>query len=378
MEYRKFGNTGKMVSALGFGCMRFPVINKDPGNIDEVQSARLLHHAIEQGINYFDTAWFYHGGNSESFVGKTIHGRLRQKIFLATKLPPTEVHSYDDMDRILNEQLRRLQTDYLDFYLLHALNKRYWNHLKNLNVIGFLEKAVKDGRIHHIGFSFHDDHKTFMEIIDSYAWEFCQIQYNYMDTDHQAGQAGLDHTANKGIGAIIMEPLRGGKLATDLPQEAVELLKSHSPNRSPAAWALRFLWNQPQISIVLSGMSSIEQMNENIETAQKTKINDMSDAENNLLERVAELFLQRTRINCTNCGYCMPCPSGVSIPNCFEYYNKAYIYNDIPAENFRYQLGLNDAERASQCIRCGSCEPKCPQQIPIMDELAKVAELFEK
>jgi len=239
VQYRKFGNTGKLVSCLGFGCMRFPVVDNDQNRIDETKSIPILHHAIEREINYFDTAWFYHGGNSEAFVGKTLK-EFREKIYLASKLPPSEIREYSDMDRILNEQLRHLLTDYLDFYLLHALNKGYWNHLKNLNVIGFLENAVKDGRIQHIGFSFHDDNDTFIDIIDAYDWEFCQIQYNYMDTEHQAGQTGLNYASQKGMGVIIMEPLRGGKLATALSKEAAELLKSYSPERSPAAWALRF------------------------------------------------------------------------------------------------------------------------------------------
>jgi len=379
MLYRKFGKTNEMVSILGFGCMRLPLLpGGDNTNIDEELSTKLIRYAIDHGVNYIDTAYPYHGkgmsgsGQSEPFVGKVLQDGYREKVKIATKLPSWLVKTRADMDRFLNEQLERLQTDHIDFYLVHALNSVSWKNVKELGIAEFLDQAFKDGRINHAGFSFHDKQETFFDIVDGYDWSFCQIQFNYMDEEFQAGRKGLDYASQKGLGLVIMEPLRGGKLAVNLPAAVQKVFDDTDKDRTPAEWALRWVWNHPEVSLLLSGMNSMEQVVENIKTAQNAKENCFTDKENLLIKQVTNIFRGRVKVNCTGCAYCMPCPQGVNIPGCFNFYNNYYMFGR--EENYRM---LQHEQRASNCIECGECETHCPQSIAIRDELKKVQAIFE-
>ena len=376
MQYRNFGRLDFKVSALGFGAMRLPTIGGDDGRIDEDLAIKMIRYAIDNGVNYVDTAYGYHRGNSEIVVGKALKDGYREKTMLATKLPPWHVNVKEDMDRLLNEQLRKLDTDHIDFYLLHALNKDTWKKLYNLGVLDWAEGVKEEGKIRYLGFSFHDDLETFKKIVDAYSWTFCQIQYNYMDIEHQAGMEGLRYASNKGLAVVIMEPLRGGRLANP-PDRVRQVFESFPIKRSPVAWALLWLWNQPEVSTVLSGMSNFEQVKENLEIADKSGINIFTQEELRLIERVRETYLGIKAIDCNECGYCMPCPNGVNIPLNFHLYNEGVRYNDFGGPRWHYRNGMQESERASSCIKCGVCEPKCPQHLPIRDLLEKVKETFE-
>ncbi len=382
MQYRTFGKTGIKVSELGFGCMRFPIIGNDKTKIDEDQAIKMVHHAIEQGINYFDTAYPYHAkdfsqaGNSEPFLGKALKDGYREQIYLATKLPCWLVETREDMDRILDEQLERLDTEYIDFYLLHALNRKTWPKMLSLGVFDFLQKAIEAGKIRFVGFSFHDEVDLFKEIVDAYDWSFCQIMYNYFDEHFQAGREGLNYARMKGLGVIAMEPLRGGALVNGLPEEAKEVLHGIAPERNEVGWALGWLWNQPQVTMVLSGMSTMEQVKENMELAGRQWQNPWTSVEQEAVEKATGIIRSLQKVPCTNCGYCLPCPEGVNIPRNFELYNDHYMLGDPAAKN-RYLGLLGEVERASNCVECGICLEKCPQQIAIPDELKKVTALFD-
>lgn len=378
MLYRKFGKTNEEVSILGFGCMRFPVIDKDFKKINEEEAIEQLRYGIDNGINYIDTAYIYHGGMSEPLVGKALKDGYREKVKLATKLPSWLVHSREDMDKYLNEQLEKLQTDHIDFYLVHALNKGYWENLKKHNVFDFLDKALADGRIKYAGFSFHDDLSLFKEIVDYYDWSFCQIQYNYMDENYQAGKEGLKYAAEKGLGIVIMEPLRGGSLTRNIPQDVKAIWDKAEIKRTPAEWGFKFLWNHPEVSVVLSGMNEIQQIEENIKSAEDAYPNSLTEKEVALINKVKEIYESRIKVNCTNCKYCMPCPFGIDIPSNFECLNEASIYGDIEASRNKYNSSLKSSQKASNCKECGKCEEACPQHIQIRKMLKEVVETFEK
>lgn len=379
MLYRKFGKTNEMLSILGFGCMRFPTMEGgDMSDIDEEKSMKMVRYAIDKGVNYLDTAYPYHGngmsgaGASEPFVAKIIKDGYRKKVKIATKLPSWLIESHEDMEMYLDEQLERLEIETIDFYLLHSLNKEYWEKLKRLEVDKFLDKAIKDGKIKHAGFSYHDKPEFFNDIVDYYDFSFCQIQFNYLDEDYQAGLDGLNYASGKGLGIVVMEPLRGGKLVDNLPAEVKEKFDSFDIKRTPAEWALRWVWNNENVGILLSGMSTIEQVIENIQVASAAKENSLTDREAKLIEDVKEIFKSKIKVNCTDCKYCMPCPQGVDIPRNFSIYNNYSVFGEGQAYN-----NLNDEARASNCIKCGICETHCPQNINISDEMEVISTIFE-
>lgn len=367
MQFRILGK--EKVSALGFGCMRFPVIG---GKIDEPQATRMIHRAIDLGVNYFDTAWGYHDGESEPFVGRALQKGWREKVFLATKLPPWLVRAHSDCDKYLNDQLKRLKTDRIDFYLMHALGKSSWEKLLKLDVISFIDKALKDGRIRYVGFSFHDEGENFNSIVDSYKWTFCQIQYNFMDEEYQAGTAGYKYALSKGLHVIGMEPLRGGKFTKNIPQVIIKLIENSGINRTPAEIGLRWVWNHEGISLVLSGMSSMEQVEENCRIADSALPGCLSKKEQKLIEKIKAVYLERKEIPCTNCKYCQPCPSGVDIPEILRIYNDLCMYCDERSAKLNYNMFMKAENRADMCDECGECESKCPQGIEII-ELLKIA-----
>lgn len=375
MEYRQFGSVDWKVSALGFGCMRFPVIDGDSGRIDEKPAAEMLYYAIDHGVNYFDTAYLYHSGQSEGFVGKTLQGAYRDKVKIATKLPCWKVEQKEDFDLLLNEQLERLKTEQIDFYLLHALNEKSWQKMEQLGVLPWAEKALADGRIAHLGFSFHDEYPVFKTIIDAYNWEFCQIQYNYMDVDYQAGKKGLEYAAEKDLAVVIMEPIRGGRLV-DPPQQIQDIWEQSETQRTPADWSLQWLWNQPEVSIVLSGMSEIQHVVENVTSAEKSGIQNLLEEELDTVTRVREEYEDLALIPCTRCGYCIPCPEGVDIPRILNIYNDSIMYDKHEYAKTDYNDWLPVDNRANLCVSCLECEEKCPQGIPISEWMVKIDQIY--
>jgi len=377
MEYRNFGKLDWKGSALGFGCMRFPTAdgNRMSPNIDQAEATRMLRNAIDNGVNYVDTAYMYHGGASEKAVGIALRDGYRDRVKIATKLPVWMCQSPDDFDRILGEQLERLGTDHVDFYLLHALSHDRWHNcvLKH-KLIEKAEAAKADGRIRNLGFSFHDNHEAFVEVLTGYdKWDFCQIQLNYMDIANQAGVAGLKMAAERGLAVVIMEPLMGGRLA-DPPTVIGNVVDAHPSKRSPAAWALEWLWNQPEVSVILSGMSTFEQVEENLATASRARIGGFTAEDEAFVGQLRTMYQERMKVPCTKCSYCMPCPNGINIPNNFEHFNYKFLYDDAKGANFRYNIFLTEEERAAACVDCGVCLEQCPQQINIPEQLKEVAE----
>ncbi|AKB72762.1 Aldo/keto reductase [Methanosarcina mazei C16] len=377
MLYRKLGKTGEVVSILGYGCMRLPVIDGNPESIDEKKAIRLVRYAIDHGVNYIDSAYSYHSGMNEVFLGKALKDGYREKVHLATKLSCKRVNCKEDMDRFLNEQLEKLRTDCIDFYLLHAVKQSYWEKMKKFGVIDFLERARAAGKIKYTGFSFHDEPDVFKEVVDAYPWDLCQIQFNYLDENFQAGIEGLKYAAEKGLAVVIMEPLRGGNLASKVPEEAKKVWDIAEVKRTPAEWAFRYLWDYPEISVVLSGMSEMEHLKENLRIAEQGQPNSLSAEEKSLISEVSEIYRSRIKVNCTNCKYCMPCPSGVNIPRNLSYLNDVFMLDDMENAKFQYGVLLLPEEKAGNCIECGECEEVCPQNIKIRKMLKEVREKFE-
>ena len=367
MQYRQFGKTGVEVSILGFGAMRLPTVEKNPKKIDEEKVIEMIRYAIKNGINYFDTAYPYHGGESEKLLGNVLADGLREKIYLATKLPSWMLKEEADPEKYFQEQLERLQTDYFDFYLLHALNDKLWQKMKDLKVLEWCEKKIAQGKIKYLGFSFHGRYRVFKQIIDEYdKWDFCQIQYNYMDTHFQAGRRGLKYADKKGLAVICMEPLRGGQLTKDPPPEIENIWKKFPVLRSYADAGLLWLWNQSDISLVLSGMTTLDQVKENIKSANSAAIGILSEKELDIFKKIRREYLKRNPIGCTSCKYCEPCPNGVSIADVFEIYMMCKMYDDPVRAKMFYNIFLRDENRADKCNECGECEPKCPQKIEII------------
>jgi uncharacterized protein len=372
MQYRTFPLIDDVkVSALGFGCMRLPVLGGDAAAIDSAALDAMLAAAESVGINYLDTAYVYHKGASESALGAALErSGKRDKFFLATKSPVWLAKDKDDWDRFLDEQLEKLRTDHIDFYLLHALGRERWARINELGALPALERAKAAGKIRHLGFSFHDSPASFKEIIDGYdAWEFCQVQYNYVDRDFQAGEEGLAYAAEREIGAIVMEPLRGGALAA--PPVAVKAAFAKYPTpRLPYEWALRFVLDRQEVSLVLSGMGSANQILENAAIAASARANTMTNAERDVIDEARGLFKEREKVGCTTCGYCQPCPAGVNIPEVFSLYNAGAMFGSMKDRGGWYKASLvADGHDAGSCVRCGDCLPKCPQGIAIPDRL---------
>jgi predicted aldo/keto reductase-like oxidoreductase len=376
MQYRPFGTTGFLVSALGFGAMRLPLRGTGAGDIDESLAIRMIRTAIDAGVNYVDTAYGYHDGRSEVVVGRALRDGYRRRVKLATKLPSWRVKAADDFDMFLNEQLGRLQTAHIDYYLLHNLNATYWPQLIRLGILERAERALRDGRIGALGFSFHDALPLFKTIVDAYPWHMCQIQYNFMDIAYQAGGEGLEYAASRGVPVVVMEPIRGGQLAQEPPPAVAEVWARSAIRTSPADRALQWVWDQPAVATALSGMSSLEQVEQNLASADRSRPNSLPETERVLYLHAKAAYDGLKPIPCTLCKYCLPCPNGVAIPRNFELYNDTIIYGHLDKARRSYRAIFPAEKHADKCQRCGECEPKCPQTIPIMEWLPKVEALL--
>lgn len=378
MNYRTNQKNGDELSILGFGCMRLPV---KAGIIDEARAIKMIRDSIEKGVNYFDTAYIYHGGQSESLLGKALQDGYRPRVKIATKLPPYMVKKLNNAKKIMLTQLEKLHTDYIDYYLLHMLtDKAMYDKMASLGVMEWLEELKAKGTIRNIGFSFHGSRRDFEMIVKAYPWDFCQIQYNYLDENNQATVSGLKLAHSLGIPVIVMEPLRGGKLVNNLPKEVLKTFKSFHPEWTPAEWGLRWIWNHKEVNVVLSGMSIEEQVNENIRIASDAASDSLSEDELKVFGEVKSIMNEKIKVPCTGCGYCMPCPCGVDIPGCFSNYNDKFLLGEkMNRWKYAQTLGVLSEKPAfaSKCIECGKCEPQCPQNIEIRKELKSVARVME-
>ncbi len=366
MKYRedKYGNK---LSVLGFGCMRF---KKKMGRINMEDAERQIMSAFNKGVNYFDTAFIYPG--SESAIGEIFEkNNIRDQVYIATKLPPQLMRSTDILDKLFNEQLKRLRTDHIDFYLMHMMaDIKVWERLKSIGIEKWIEEKKASGAIRQIGFSYHGNSDMFCKIIDAYDWDMCLIQYNYMDEHTQAGRKGLNHANEKGIPVMIMEPLRGGRLVNNLPSEANRIFDGHAVKHTPAQWAFRWLWNQPEVTVVLSGMNSDEMVEDNIRTASDTEIGELTAGDEEMLKRVVRAINAKMKVPCTGCGYCMPCPQNVNISGTFSAYNRCF--SDSRFKGFKEYVKNTTSHQyapASKCVGCGKCEKHCPQSIEIRKRL---------
>ena len=384
MVKRLVKKNGDEIFPLGIGAMRLPTKNN---SIDRESAQEFILYAIENGVNYIDTAYAYHGGESESFLGDllSLSGsdgvKYRDKIKLSTKLPSWMVRSREDMDAFLNEQLRKLQTDFIDYYYVHSVDLSTILRLKDLGLYEFLEKAKADGKISNIGFSYHGSPHEFKTLIDDFPWDMVLVQYNYLDVNAQAGIRGIQYAYENDIAVFVMEPLKGGLLAGELPLEVSALFDEVDSSKSSVDWALSWVFNQKEITCVLSGMGSLDQMKENMSIAERVEIGSLSDEEIDVLDKAQGIFNSMMKINCTGCGYCLPCPKGVNIPDCFNVYNEKYLFNKkafgvLPHAMVNYYMVVggitNKQASAGLCNHCGRCKRLCPQSIDIPNELDRV------
>lgn len=378
MKYRINTKNGDELSILGFGCMRFPT----KGNaIDEVAAEQLIVSAIEQGVNYFDTAYIYHRGKSESFLGKVLAKGYRDQVKIATKLAHYMIRTSADIEKMFATQLERLQTDRIDYYLIHMLcDLEAWDRLKALGIEEWIAEKKAKGKIINIGFSYHGGKSEFIKLIDAYPWEFCQIQYNFLDENNQAGKSGLLYATEKKIPVFVMEPLRGGKIINRLPEEVSTIWDRATPKRTPADWALRWVWNHSEVTLLLSGMGASQQLDENVRSASEAEPNALLPQELELFNKVKAILKSKTKVDCTACGYCMPCPQGVDIPTCFSQYNDRYLIGKKGSKaKYMQNTGAYSIKPsyASLCIECGKCEKHCPQHIEIIKSLKDVKKEME-
>lgn len=373
MEKRRMDKLGVEASLLGFGCMRFPVTAE--GKIDEPLAEKMIDKAIAAGVNYFDTAYPYHGRESEPFVGRVLGKYDRNSFYLATKLPCWKIEKLEDVDAVFQEQLERLQTDYIDFYLVHGLNKERFDMMVNIGGIKRLEELKAEGRIKYLGFSFHDKYEVFEEILCYRDWDFCQIQLNYMDVNEQAGMKGYRLTEERQVPLIVMEPVKGGSLAV-FADDITEKFHALDPNASIASFALRWVGSLPNIKVILSGMSDMAQVEDNLKTFAEFK--PLSAEEHQVVEEVAALINSRVKSGCTGCRYCMPCPAGVDIPGNFRVWNTYHMYQKYSMVKNSWERGIGEEKQAKNCVKCGKCEAACPQKLHIREDLVKVQEDMEK
>ncbi|MFA5859319.1 MAG: aldo/keto reductase [Elusimicrobiota bacterium] len=375
MKYRPFGKTGWNVSSLGFGCMRLPHAEGKPRIIDEPETIRQIRFAVDHGVNYLDTAYQYYEGGSEKVVGLAVKDGYREKVKIATKSPVWLMESPGDFDKYLDISLQRLQVDHIDFYLLHGLRKTFWENVVKHDLIKQAENAKRAGKVGYVGFSFHDNYSLFEEIINAYdKWDFCQIQYNYINVNYQAGLKGLKYASGKGLPIVIMEPLLGGRLAK-LPKVMNDVINNEGHKHTPVDLALQWLWNQPEVTCVLSGMNKMSEVEHNINSAEKSGAGSLTSGELELITRLQEVYKKYTPVPCTSCGYCIPCPNSVRIPNMFAMYNNGYLFENMSHAKEVYaniSKKLEGKTIAGACIKCGKCEEKCPQHIPISEWLEKI------
>jgi predicted aldo/keto reductase-like oxidoreductase len=363
--------------------MRLPIIGGDRGKIDEAKAGAMLRYAFDHGVNYVDTGYPYHDGRSESFVGNILKNGYRDTVKVATKMPIWQVDERSDLDRIFTEQLEKLQTDHVDFYLFHGLREERWARMQELGALQWAEQQIAEGRIGHLGFSFHDRFDVFKRIVDGYdGWTLCQVQYNYVDQDYQAGMRGVRYARSKGLAVVVMEPIQGGNLAVNPPPAIHSIWEEATVQRTPAEWALHWVWNQPEVAVALSGMSTLEQVVQNVRSACTSGPGTLTGAELQLIARVRDRYHAYGFIGCTRCGYCQPCPQGVNIPENLAFSNAYYTQRgDEASQNAvkdRYVAMIPCKERADQCAQCGECEAKCPQQLPIPRLLARTARTFRR
>ena len=372
MRYREFGKTGIQLSSLAFGTMRLPTLNNVNENINESEAVKMIRYGIDNGINYIDTAYMYHGGNSETVVGKALKDGYREKVYIADKLALWGCKTYEDLDEVFETQLKRLNTNCIDFYLVHCLQREFWSKREELQLLKWCDNIRKSGKIKHLGFSFHDTLDVFKSIVDGYDWEFCQIQYNYVNEDIQAGTEGLNYAASKGLPVMIMEPLLGGMLAN--PPKPIKKVWDET-NLNPAATALKWLWNKPEITTVLSGMSSMEQLIENLKAADISFKGSLTQNEQETINNSLNAFNNLMKVPCTKCAYCLAeCPKKIPIPEILAGYNLyetnqvlySMLYSQVPEEH-----------NASACIECKKCEKKCPQEINISELMPKIHNLLK-
>lgn len=378
MKYRIMNKTGERISLLGFGTMRFPVINGVPSNIDETETIRMLRSSIDRGVNYVDTAYPYHGGNSEVVVGKALKDGYREKIFLADKLPLWLVKSEDDLEKFFSEQLQRLDVNSIDMYLIHNIDRDTWYKVSKFNVMAFLERKRAEGKIKYIGFSFHDEFDLFQEVLESYPWDFCQIQLNYMDENFQAGVKGLRLTASLKIPVVIMEPLKGGKLTDALPRSIQDCWAKAPARRTPAEWAFRWVADFPEVLTILSGMNTMEQVDENLRILSDAEPNSLTKAELKIIGSVADEYNRLIPYSCTGCKYCMPCPAKIDIPDIIERYNDWHVYEGNQKIKRDFNTWVPENGRPSVCKDCKSCEGHCPQHLPVSEIMKQAKDIFER
>ncbi len=381
MQYRTMPKSSDKLSALGYGCMRFKTKG---GSIDVQESKKQVMHAIDNGVNYLDTAWPYHRGESESFLGEHILSdkALRDKVYVATKMPCFTISKAEKFDEIFNKQLSKLKIDYVDYYLLHSLSGSTWQKMLDLGITDWMDKVKKEGKVRHMGFSFHGKHEDFIKIVDGYDFDFAQVQFNILDENYQAGIKGIEYAAKKNMGIIVMEPLRGGSLTGSIPKEVQEIYDTADIKRKPADWALRWIYNHPQVTLVLSGMNEIEQIDENIKTASETMPDSLTDKEKKIISDVRNKYMELLTIGCTGCGYCMPCPVGIDIPGVLKVLNNFHMFSKSSARiNYMAYNGIMTADGkahfASSCIECGKCEQKCPQNLQIRQGMKQIAKEIE-